>query len=207
MAPRGNQMLGNAHFRKHWTRRIRTWFNQPGRKLRRRQNRLQKAATVAPRPVAGLLRPVVRCPTQRHNAKVRLGRGFTLQELKTVGIGKTQARTIGIAVDYRRTNRSVEGLKANTERLKEYKSKLILFPKKLKAPKKGDSSEAELKIASQLRGTILPVKNTPVFEEPRAVTEAERKVKIFCTLRRVRADAKYIGKREKRAREAAEENK
>ncbi|VDM73045.1 unnamed protein product [Strongylus vulgaris] len=60
-----------------------------------------------------IIRSVVRCPTQRFNRKVRLGRGFTLEELKAVGIGKREARTIGIAVDYRRTNRSLEGLKVS----------------------------------------------------------------------------------------------
>ncbi|EYC24787.1 hypothetical protein Y032_0013g2108 [Ancylostoma ceylanicum] len=105
-------MLGNAHFRKHWMKRVKTWFNQPGRKLRRRENRQNKALAISPRPVAGLLRSVVRCPSQRYNRKVRLGRGFTLDELKAVGIGKREARTIGIAVDYRRTNKSLEGLKS-----------------------------------------------------------------------------------------------
>ncbi|CAD6190997.1 unnamed protein product [Caenorhabditis auriculariae] len=207
MAPRGNQMLGNAHFRKHWSRRVKTWFNQPARKVRRRENRQEKAATVAPRPVAGLLRSVVRCPSRRFNMKLRLGRGFSLQELKAAGIGKNEARTIGIAVDYRRTNKTAEGLKANVERLKEYKSKLILFPKKLSAPKKGDSSAEELKVASQLRGDILPVSHVITYEEPRAITEAERKVQIFRLLRKERADKKYAGKREKKAKEAAEENK
>lgn len=35
-----------------------------------------------PRPVAGLLRPVVRGQTLRYNSKRRLGRGFTHEELK-----------------------------------------------------------------------------------------------------------------------------
>lgn len=64
----------------------------------------------------------------------------TFFDLQAAGIGKKEARTIGIAVDYRRTNRSVEGLQLNTQRLKEYRSRLILFPKKLSKPKKGDSS-------------------------------------------------------------------
>ena len=59
---------------------------------------------------------------------------------QAVGIGKKEARTIGIAVDFRRRNSSVEGLQANIQRLKEYKSKLILFPKKTGQPKKGDAS-------------------------------------------------------------------
>ncbi|CAI5438963.1 unnamed protein product [Caenorhabditis angaria] len=207
MAPRGNQMLGNAHFRKHWHKRIKTWFNQPARKLRRRENRQAKASAIAPRPVAGLLRSVVRCPGKRYNTKTRLGRGFSLQELKAAGISQAEARSVGIAVDARRVNKTAEGLKANVDRLKEYKSKLILFPKNLNAPKKGDSSAEELKVAAQLRGDILPLTHTVTFEEPRAITDAERKVEIFRLLRKERADKKYKGRREKRARDAAEENK
>ena len=63
-------------------RYVRTWFNQAGKKKRRRTKRLEKAAAIAPRPVAGLLRPVVHCQTIRYNARVRAGRGFTLDELK-----------------------------------------------------------------------------------------------------------------------------
>ncbi|VDN42325.1 unnamed protein product [Gongylonema pulchrum] len=110
MAPKRNNMIPNAHFHKDWQRRVRTWFNQPARKERRRRNRFKKGKLIAPRPVAGRLRPMVRCPTIRYNKKLRLGRGFTLQELKAAGISKREAPTIGIAVDYRRTNRSLESL-------------------------------------------------------------------------------------------------
>lgn len=110
MAPKRNNMIPNAHFHKDWQNRVRTWFNQPARKERRRKNRFKKAQLIAPRPVAGLLRPLVRCPTIRYNKKVRLGRGFTIEELKAAGVGKREARTIGISVDYRRTNRSLESL-------------------------------------------------------------------------------------------------
>lgn len=51
------------------------------RAKRRANNRATKARLVAPRPVS-YLRPVVRCPTARYNKKVRLGRGFSLDELK-----------------------------------------------------------------------------------------------------------------------------
>lgn len=61
---------------------VRTWFNQPMRKKRRRLNRTKKARDIAPRPVAGALRPIVRCPTFKYNTRVRSGRGFTLGELK-----------------------------------------------------------------------------------------------------------------------------
>lgn len=82
MAPKHNNMIHNNHFHKDWQRYVKTWFNQPGRKKRRRQARIKKALKVAPRPVKGAVRPVVRCPTFRYNIKVRPGRGFTLEELK-----------------------------------------------------------------------------------------------------------------------------
>lgn len=57
-------------------------------------------------------------------------------------MNKHYARTIGIAVDARRRNKSVESLQVNIERLKEYRSKLILFPLKSKTNKikKGEAT-------------------------------------------------------------------
>jgi large subunit ribosomal protein L13e len=77
-----NQVLPNQHFRKDWQLHVKTWFNQPGAKKSRRVARVQKAARIAPRPIDGLLRPAVRCPTLKYNTKLRMGRGFTLDELK-----------------------------------------------------------------------------------------------------------------------------
>lgn len=65
----------------------------------------------------------------------------------------------------------------------------------------------ELKVAAQLHGDVMPVSNIIEYEPPRAINEAERKVEIYRHLRRLRADKKYAGMREKRAKEAAEENK
>lgn len=78
---KGNQMIPNAHFHKWWQRFVRTWFNQPARKYRRRQNRVAKAKAAFPRPAAKL-RSIVRCPSVRYQTKQRLGRGFSLAELK-----------------------------------------------------------------------------------------------------------------------------
>lgn len=75
-------MIPNGHFHKDWQRFVKTWFNQPARRHRRKQNRIKKAKAVAPRPAAGPLRPVVRCPTVRYHTKVRAGRGFTLREIR-----------------------------------------------------------------------------------------------------------------------------
>ena len=133
-------MVPNGHFHKDWQRYVRTWFNQPARKIRRHQNRVTKARKLAPRPAAGPLRPAVRCPTVKYHTKVRPGRGFTLEEIKRAGLNRHFARTIGIAVDHRRKNRSLESLQQNVQRLKEYRSKLILFPLNAKKPAKGDST-------------------------------------------------------------------
>ena len=59
--------------------------------------------------------------------------------LQEAGINKKVARTIGIAVDHRRRNRSQESLELNVQRLKAYKAKLIVFPRKAGKPKAGDS--------------------------------------------------------------------
>ena len=60
--------------------------------------------------------------------------------VQAAGIRKREARTIGIAVDFRRQNKSVESLQQNVQRLKEYRAKLILFPKKMSKPRKEDAS-------------------------------------------------------------------
>ena len=59
--------------------------------------------------------------------KLRTGKGFTLEELKAAGISKKLAPTIGIAVDHRRT---LECLQANVQKLKTYKAKLVVFPRR-----------------------------------------------------------------------------
>ena len=82
MTRMGNRVIPNAHFKKHWQRYVKTWFDQPAKKKKRRTNRLKKAAKLAPRPAKGPLRPIVHCPTRKHNMKVRAGKGFSFQELR-----------------------------------------------------------------------------------------------------------------------------
>merc|ERR1711890_141108 len=118
--------------------------------------------------------PIVRCPTFRYNTKLRSGKGFSLEELKAAKIPRRLAPTIGIAVDHRRRNKSVEGLQMNVQRLKEYRSRLILFPRKANKPRKGDS------------------------------TEEEKEFSAYETLKTAREDAKMCGVRAKKAKEEAE---
>ncbi|MCP6116976.1 60S ribosomal protein L13, partial [Klebsiella pneumoniae] len=72
------------------------------------------------------------------------------------GLNPVFARTIGIAVDPRRRNKSVESLQINVQRIKEYRARLILFPKGKKVLK-GEANEEERKLATQLRGPLMPV--------------------------------------------------
>ncbi|KAH6569891.1 hypothetical protein BASA50_003634 [Batrachochytrium salamandrivorans] len=201
---RHNNQLPNQHFRKDWQIHVRTWFDQPGKKKSRRVNRVKKAARDAPRPVDGLLRPAVRCPTVRYNTKLRAGRGFTLEELKEAGISRHVARTIGISVDHRRRNRSVESAQGNVERLKEYQSKLIVFPKKANKPKKGDADAATVATATQLKGALMPITQLVSTDISRKITGTPA-VHAFAALRKARSDKRLFGARDKRAKDKAEE--
>jgi len=187
---RHNNQLPNQHFRKDWQLRVKTWFNQPARKVRRRLNRVEKAAKIAPRPVDGLLRPAVRAQTLKYNSKIRAGKGFTLEELKEAGVNRNEARFIGIAVDFRRKNRSEESLQLNAQRLKEYMSKLIVFPKK----------EEAVQLPA---GALLPVVNASPREKARKSITKDKKTAYY-TLRKAQSDAWLVGIREKRAKELAE---
>jgi len=197
-----NNVLHGNHFRKDWQRRVRTWFDQPGRKLRRRNARKVKAASLGIRPLT-LLRPAVRGQTVRYNRKVREGRGFTFAELKEAGINRKEARGVGIVVDHRRRNLSEEGKIVNVERLKAYKEKLIVFPRKAGKPKKGDSTGDDLKAETTRIG--VPVVDPYVHEAPRKITDEERSFEAYSTLRTARANARHEGARKARAAKKDEE--
>ncbi|XP_074586341.1 large ribosomal subunit protein eL13z-like [Curcuma longa] len=203
-----NNVVPNSHFRKHWQNYVRTWFDQPARKTRRRLARQKKAAKIFPRPTAGPLRPVVQCPTLKYNMKSRAGRGFTLEELKAAGISKKLAPTIGIAVDHRRKNRSLEGLQANVQRLKTYKAKLVIFPRRAHKFKNGDSTAEELATATQVQGPVLPiVRNKPRSVELVKVTDEMKSFTAYAKLRVERMNQRQVGARLKKAAEAEKEEK
>jgi len=63
--------------------------------------------------------------------------------LQGAGLNKRFARTVGISVDHRRRNKNVEALQQNVQRLKEYKSKLIVFPRNPAKPKEGDATVSD----------------------------------------------------------------
>jgi large subunit ribosomal protein L13e len=202
----GNGVLPNGHFRKDWQRRVKCWFNQPAKKVKRRNARTKRAQQMAPRPTQ-LLRPVVRCQTVKYNSRVRAGRGFTLDELKAAGVNRREARTIGISVDHRRKNRSEESFQANVERLKLYKSKLVVFPRNptSKRAKQGDSSVEDRNAAVQVTlKSVLPIEQPSNDLEVRKITNEERDFQAYATLRKEWNENKFRGIREKKAAERAE---
>ncbi|WIA17463.1 hypothetical protein OEZ85_014307 [Tetradesmus obliquus] len=201
---RHNNVIPNGHWKKKWQFHVKTWFNQPARKLRRRNARAEKARALFPRPTAGPLRPVVRGQTIKYNSKQKLGRGFSLEELKEAGIPRKLAPTIGIAVDNRRRNRSLESLQENVNRLKAYKSNLVVFPRarNAKKPKAMDASAEECKTAGQAKGTLMPVvKAAPALEKV-AITGDMKSFGAYAKLRVERMNLRMAGIRAKRAKEA-----
>ncbi|KAF9599346.1 hypothetical protein IFM89_036803 [Coptis chinensis] len=202
-----NNVIPNGHFKKHWQNYVKTWFNQPARKERRRNARQAKAVKIFPRPTAGPLRPIVHGQTLKYNMKVRAGRGFSLEELKAAGIPKKLAPTIGISVDHRRRNRSLEGLQANVQRLKTFKAKLVVFPRRAGKFKSGDSTLEELATATQVTGENMPIVGDKPTVELVKPTEELKAFKAYAKLRIERVNKKHQGTRLKRAAEAEKEEK
>jgi large subunit ribosomal protein L13e len=202
-----NNVIPNTHLRKHWQNRVRTWFNQPARKLRRLNHRRDRAAQAFPRPVDSL-RPVVRCCTQKHNKRQRAGRGFTLEELKSAKLGAAFARSIGISVDHRRKNKSVESFQANVQRLLAYKERLVLFPRKDGQAKKGLVNDATAETIAKLGGQqnterfVVAIPQAAKREKAQPVTQQLKDRKVYRELRQEWANAYYAGDKEKRAKEA-----
>jgi len=188
-----NNMIPSGHFHKKWKDRVKTWFNQPLKKKRRAIKRSVKVAHNLPKP-ADFLRPMVHCPTVRYNSKVRAGRAFSLQELKEAGLSKAYAQTIGIAVDVRRTNKSIESILLNVQRLREYLSKVIIYPlgKKQKKAFKEPAAVAVKNINQPIQ--------VKAKVKAKVLSEDEKNFSAYRHLRKVRADAKYAGMRQKRKR-------
>ena len=127
--------------------------------------------------------------------------------LQAAGINRQFAQTVGISVDHRRTNKCEESLNLNVDRLKSYKARLVIFPRRAGIIKKGDSSAAEIAEAHKLDVNIasLPKKEEAVTFT--AITEELKAAKGYATLRQARTDARLVGirKKQKDAKEKKEE--
>jgi len=207
-----NNIVPNVHLRKHWQRRVRVHLDQAQKKHSRVLRRQKRAAEMFPRPIRSL-RPVVSSQTRKYAGKVRYGRGFTLAELKKAGISARVARTVGIAVDHRRTSTSEEQLALNVERLNTYKSKLILFPRREGQIKKGlipDSTAEQVKSAAasnQVSGSVIPRAAKKTGDEFAAITAEDKKFNAHSEARILRTNKRYNGRRIKKAEEEAAKEK
>lgn len=211
----GNQPIPRNQMRKHWypgpaaKGHIHMHFDQPLKAKKRREHRRIKAIRMFPKPVRQL-RPIVSCPTQRHNMKLRQGRGFSRMELKTAKLHPRYAVSIGIAIDKKRKNRCQESLDRNVGRLKKYLSKLVLFPTNHVNPAGHGERYSRLKdrklVISQNRRQKGPLRFRPeqALEKPRKLTEQEKHRHIFYFLRKVQRDQKLIGIRRKRQKKREE---
>ena len=214
---KGNDAIPKVHQRKHFQPNSAQKGNfvvrldQPKRKEHRRRQRLIKAKKSFPRPLRNL-RPSVNCPTVRYNMKKRLGRGFSEEELAAAGINASYAATIGIRVDRRRKNLSEEGLKLNTQRLKTYMSKLVLFPINHNKLRAGEADAAAQKTAVQDRSrrsqTVAdPAKLRAPQEAPRKLSADEKKRSAYRFLKKNISAVRFMGARIKRAMKKEEAKK
>ena len=198
-----NNMLPNIHLGKDWQEKVKTWFNQPGRKHRRQRNRLRKAKLTAPNPTH-TLKPIVRGQTNKYNTKIRLGRGFTKEELKKAGIlSLPYARSIGISVDLRRKDCSVEAQNLNVQRLKDYLGKIILYPRNENKPDKKpivkEATSEQLKSAEakmqNTTKTVIPLPKPEPGYSFAPITDEMKKKNVYETQRKEIKTAKGFYKR------------
>lgn len=193
--PSHNNIVAQSGFKKKWELMSKVVFDQPMKAKKRREVRQAKALRIFPRP-SKTLRPVVQLAAVDKKHRSHLGRGFTVQELKAVGVHPNLARTIGISVDLRRTNKSQEAQDRNVQRLKEYLSKLVLFPRKAGKPRKGpiaDSTQDKITKAVQVK-VPLPFKKEVKPVEFRKITEADtEKGSVYKKIIRQRRAIRRIG--------------
>merc|ERR1711874_623924 len=151
----------------------------------------------------GALRPVVRGCTRRYNRLTRAGKGFTLAELAQAKISPIFAKTIGISVDHRRSNRSTESKLANVERLKAYKEKMVLLPRHKNQPKKAgkgslaDATNEQAENVAQVvdLGSVLPIKQDVKRQQGMKITKDMQSFKAHRTIRQEWSNKKNEGKR------------
>jgi large subunit ribosomal protein L13e len=183
--------IPNDHLRKYWYHRVKTYFDDPARKLRRQKARAARAKKIAPRPIEGPLRPLVHCPTIRYNRRIRLGRGFTKDELIAAGIDAARARFLGIAVDkFRKHTKDMEIKQSNIARLTQFKAAQVRV-------KQGETLPD---------GTPQPALfGLPAADQEvkwRVITEAEKKANLFKAKTTARREAKEAKKKKQEAKYA-----
>lgn len=211
-----NNITPNVHLKKDWQRRVKTWFDQPGRKKRRRNNRVLKAKLMAPNPTHKL-RPIVRGQTNKYNTKARLGKGFTVAELKEAQIlGISYARSLGIAVDLKRKDTCKETTSINAQRIKDYISRMILYPRKEnkmdKKPQVKEATQEQLATPeAKMQNTckkIIPFPKEEAGYSFAPITDAMKKENIYKKQRtEIKTAQGFYRRMEERKKKAASKKK
>ena len=65
-----SKILPNVHLNKDWQEKVKTFFNQPAKKVKRRQQRKLKQKRLGFNPT-NKFRPAVRGQTRRYNKKLK----------------------------------------------------------------------------------------------------------------------------------------
>ncbi|XP_057779728.1 60S ribosomal protein L13-1-like [Salvia miltiorrhiza] len=95
----------------------------------------------------------------------------------------------------------------NRHRLKTFKAKLVVFPRRVRKFKAGDSTPEELAIATQVVGPyMLTVCEKPTMDLVK-VTEEMKLFNTYDKLHLEKTNASHVGVRAKRAAEAEKEDK
>jgi large subunit ribosomal protein L13e len=110
--------------------------------------------------------------------------------IKEAGVRRKEALKIGIAVDHRRRNKSVQGFSANVQRLLDYKEKLVVL--KGKQVFQGEALKHNAGVA-------------PVADSDVVRSEVGPATEAYKTLRKARSDKRLKGVRDARAKAKAEE--
>mmetsp|Transcript_14189 Transcript_14189/g.36241 ORF Transcript_14189/g.36241 Transcript_14189/m.36241 type:complete len:224 (-) Transcript_14189:468-1139(-) len=125
-----NNTTKSGHFKKTWQKRVKTWFKSPSKKLKRRNNRDQiNKYLLSNGFFKKNFRPIVHCPTKVHNIRVKIGRGFSNEEIRNTEISPKMVSSLGISLDKRRKNRKKIRL-FNQKRLENYFKNIEIIEKK-----------------------------------------------------------------------------
>jgi large subunit ribosomal protein L13e len=93
------------------------------------------------------------------------------------------------------------------QRLKTYKAKLVVFPRRARKVKAGDSTLEELTNATQVQGSYLPIAREKPTVQLVKVTDEMKAFKAYYKLHLERTNKRHLGARLKRAAEAEKEEK
>lgn len=191
---KGNMPIPNQNSKKDIQKKPRVLFNVALKKEKKMKIKQEKIKKMWPRPSEGPLKPIVRCPTNRYNMKTKLGRGFTVDELKAADIDPKKARRMGISVDLRRTNKSLETFEVNKERLLSYMSRFVKLTRKDLKTLKNKERDNRL---------VINPKKMDVDQQQREVTAAEKEFNAYLTLKKLRGE-KHVKNLEKELKKTSE---